>query len=436
MTNKYPTTRYKSELLGEEYKKIIHPSGLTIFVFPKNFMVGNAALSVRFGAIHSKYCTALGEHPTVIPDGVAHFLEHMMFKGSDGDKSPRFAAVGADVNAFTSQLETTYYFSCAEQLDAPLTELVSLVTQPYFTEDDVKSESTIIADELNMYLDSPESRCYRGMLMGLYRANRVRNELGGTAESISKITPQLLYDTHKIFYTPSNMTLAVCADTDAESVLRALDSALPTQKSAFTAFSWSEDEPNEAFMPYVEQTMPLAAPVLCIGFKLASAPCDEGERTRLSHLYELLFEVLFSESGELYCTLMDLGIILDDWSYGCYVTAEYSYGYISAKAYEPKAVFEKIMAYLETLMPDTLSKERFIRAKRSLYADAITAFDSTAEIVSTLICKDYDDIFSIPHIINSITFEELQSLYKDCFTRKKATLSAVLPPKPQEDKNT
>ena len=77
---------FKSELLGERYEKISHPSGLDIYVFPKKLTTTYAIFGVKYGSIDN--CFSLTEEaPSTYPDGIAHFLEHQLFVNEDGSDS-------------------------------------------------------------------------------------------------------------------------------------------------------------------------------------------------------------------------------------------------------------------------------------------------------------------------------------------------------------
>ena len=76
----------KSERVAEKYYKINHPSGLTIYVYPKEgYNSAYAIFGTRYGSINTKFSVDDGETITV-PDGIAHYLEHKLFESEDGDE--------------------------------------------------------------------------------------------------------------------------------------------------------------------------------------------------------------------------------------------------------------------------------------------------------------------------------------------------------------
>ena len=143
------------EYLDERYYYAKHPSGLDIYVFPKDFAVSYGLLTVKYGSFDNRFATK-GTTAAFVPEGIAHFLEHKMFDNEDGsDTFEKFAEMGAYCNAYTTFDRTAYMFSSTERHKECLSELLSFVFSPYFTEKTVEKEKGIIAEEIKMGLDNP-----------------------------------------------------------------------------------------------------------------------------------------------------------------------------------------------------------------------------------------------------------------------------------------
>ena len=197
MMNNLHTQSFRSDRLAEAYTCYHHPSGLDIYIFPKNMTTTYAMLGTRFGSVDRSFrlVGAEGGTSVEVPAGVAHFLEHKMFSNEDGvDSFERFSAYGADANAYTAHNRTVYLFGCTENFEQSLTELLRFVTHPYFTEDSVKKERGIIAQEIKMYDDDAYERCFSELLRCLYHAHPVRENICGTVRSIRQITAKTLMD--------------------------------------------------------------------------------------------------------------------------------------------------------------------------------------------------------------------------------------------------
>ncbi len=273
---------FYNALLGESYNKYTHASGLEVYIFPKKLSTSFALFGTKYGSVDNFICAPDGTHVRV-PDGVAHFLEHKLFTCEDGsDAFERFSALGADANAYTAFNRTAYYFVSSECFYESLCELCDFVTHPYFTEETVRGEVGIISEEIAMYDDTPSERCLFGMLEGLYHENAVRNNICGSAASIRKITPEILYSCYNEFYRPNNMVLILCGDVEDARALECIDAHLPESFTRKRHFEKAPDicEPSGVRCEYTEQKMKVSKPLFSIGFKDTDIPALASERQK------------------------------------------------------------------------------------------------------------------------------------------------------------
>lgn len=429
----YPCTLYKSKLLREEYRKYKHSSGLDIYIFPKKLTSTYALFGTKYGSIHNCFRMNDSEEAITVPDGIAHFLEHKLFAAEDGsDAFERFSEFGADANAYTSFNKTCYLFSCTDRFEESLGELLSFVTHPYFTEESVESEIGIIGEEIRMYADNPSDRCYYGMLEAMYEHHAIRRNICGSAKSIAKITPELLYRCYDAFYRLSNMALVVSGNVTDELVLAVVDRYLPRAETVLPPVlcpNENDREPPHVCLAYKEQKMQVSKPIFNIGFKDTHIPNEGQARQRKDAAMAILDEMLFSRGGELYTRLIDKELISPAFSYGYTISESTAYNSLAGEADDPRAVLREVMDYLGSLRVEDLSYEDFLRGKRVMYAEFVKAFDSTDNIANNLfsfICED-SELLSYAELLEEITFEEVVSLFSTAFREECVTLSVVSP---------
>ncbi len=431
--NNIPCRHIKNERLCEEYRVYKHPSGLDIYIFPKKMTSVYAIFGTKYGSIHNKFKIEGESKFTTVPDGIAHFLEHKLFAAEDGsDAFERFSEYGADANAYTSFNKTCYLFSCTENFESSLYELLSFVTHPFFTDESVASEVGIISEEIRMYDDNPQDRCFYGMLEGLYESHSIRRNICGDTESISKITPRLLYSCYDAFYRLSNMALVICGDVDDDTCLRVADNVLPKSEKEHKEVicaNENEGESEKAFKPYIEQRMQVSKPLFKIGFKDTDIPKLGIDRQKKDIAMAILDEMLFSDAGELYTRLLERDIISPAFSYGYSISESFAYNSLEGEADDPQLVLREILAFLDETQKKGLNYNDFLRCKRVMYADAVRSFDSTESIANNLfafICED-TELLSYDSMIDSISFEYICGLFKNAFKKESITLSTVLP---------
>lgn len=422
------TKKYESGLLRETYYKITHESGLEVLVCPKKMSGTYAIFSTRFGGAVTEYCKN-GERIT-LPLGCAHFLEHKMFdnEGRAGADDV-FSSYGAYDNAYTSSERTAYLFSAAENFDECIRELLSFVTQPYFTEESVNKEIGIIAEEIRGCIDDPYDRCYLGLLDGMYFNDPVKNEICGTEESISHITPELLYKCCEDFYTPENMILTVCGDVTPEQVMNIVDECIHAKENSAEVHRIREYEPQKIKCAYTEKYMPVGKPLICIGIKDTDIPDDSYERMRKNEAVNILCNMLFSQSGEFYLDMLERGIISPGFDCGYSINKNTAYVMMSGECDDPPLLISEIKKYISSYFEKEFDISAFEREKRSAYASYVSDFDSTEDIAFALLSfADEDlDLFCYTELLSSVTPEYIKGFAKKVFDEDKISVSVILP---------
>ena len=145
-------------------------NGLTIMVLHKKTRKKYIVWSAIFGSIDNKFYAPGEEILTVVPDGIAHFLEHKLFEQRDGTNSlDTLCALGVDANAYTTNDHTAYLYECTENFEEALVEFMDYVQNPYFTDENVEKERGIIEQEIMMYDDYPEWVIYMNVQITLMK---------------------------------------------------------------------------------------------------------------------------------------------------------------------------------------------------------------------------------------------------------------------------
>ena len=421
----------ENKMLDEKYYTFTHKTGLEVFVFPKKMTNSYAIFATRYGAVDNKFKHADDKEFTVVPDGIAHFLEHKMFECEDGvDAFERYAKTGGNANAFTGNNLTGYIFSCTENFEGNLEVLLDFVTHPYFTKETVEKEQGIIGQEIKMYEDHPGVRMHRELMKALYKKNKMRIDIAGTTESIAEITAETLYKCYNIFYNLRNMTLCVCGDVTPSTVEKICDKVLK-EAEPFNIVRDTEDfdEPKEVNVKRTVCHLDVSKPLFAIGIKDSDIPKEAKERTKKAYGTEILDEILFSQSSEFYNDLYSQNLIAQDLSSGCEIGKNYSFNVISSESSDPDKVYQLFLDYVEKMKREGLDKEAFELSKRTVYASNIKSFDSVDDIGNNFIFNYFDgaDILDTPEIINSITYEYVSELFNKTFKEEYYAMSIVEP---------
>ena len=402
------------------------PNGLTVKVVPRRGFAKKLAYFVTdYGSVHTRF--TLDGQSYHVPDGVAHFLEHKMFELPGRDVSGEFAALGANVNAFTSYDMTAYYFSCTERFPEALRLLVEFVSTAYFPEDSVQREMGIIDQEIGMTADSPE-RVFENLMEIMYRAHPIRVPILGSKESIRQITPEILHACHRAFYHPENMILCVMGDVDPEEVVAIARQVLGDEK---TPAGIKAPIPSEALTcpkDYVSMNMEVAMPNFQVGFKCA--PTEKGPGgIRQEIIGELASEVLFGEASRLYMELYEQGLIDSSFGGGFETVDGCALLTCGGDSDDAPAVVRALLERSREIVREGVPEEDFLRIKRSALGRRIRdldSFDSTCFRLCAYHFADFD-YFDFPAVYAAVTAEDVRQFIETVVTPAGCALSVIQP---------
>lgn len=415
----------ESKLVKDKYYKVEHPSGLTIYIYPKEgYKSTYAIFGTKYGSVNTRFRIDDGEEITV-PDGIAHYLEHKLFESEDGDAFTRYAATGANANAYTSFDKTCYLFSCTEKFEESLEILLDFVQSPYFTAETVAKEQGIIGQEIKMYDDSPDWRVTFNTLAGMYHKHPVRIDIAGTVESIAEITADKLYECYNSFYNLNNMVLCIAGNTTVEQVLSVADRMLkPCEKHKIENIF--EDEPYEVPQKYVEQKFPVTIPLFCLGFK-ENVGSKAATTQQLAYTDILLF-MMASSSSKLYNKLLEDGLINATFYYEHQEGPNYSAVVFGGESRNPKKTAEIIKDAIREFKSSGIDRQEFELAKRAVYGDAISGFNSTEGIANTLVDMYFNgrELFAYVDSIANATVEDIEKRLAEMLDPDNCTLSVVV----------
>lgn len=422
-------TTKKSEFLKEEYYTYKHKSGLDVYVFPKKLSTSYALFATRYGSIDSKFKLEGDKDFTVVPDGIAHYLEHKLFENPNGeDTFTRYARYGANANAYTGNTMTAYLFSCTSNFKESLEILLDFVSTPYFTPETVEKEQGIIAQEIGMYDDHPFRRLYHMMLEAMYEKHNVRINVAGTVESISHITADILYECYRVFYNLSNMMLIVCGDVSVDEVSEVCDKVLAEQAPVNIIRDYPEEK-ADVYMPRYEYAMQVAKPLFALGIKDVDIPEDAFLRMKKSAAADIVNDVLFGKASEFYNALYEEGLLSNSFSAGYSICKSYAYNSLFGDSSDPDKVFVAFKECVDGAKKNGLCREDFERSKRALYAAMIKWFDSTEEIANNFLQFKLDDgdLLDYADAVSSVTYEDACALLKASYKDEYYSLAIVKP---------
>jgi predicted Zn-dependent peptidase len=160
--------------------------------------------------------------------GASHFLEHLLFKGTETRSSSAIAEavdeVGGDFNAFTTKEYTSFYIRLlAEHMDLGLDILSDIMWRPALRPADLDAERLVILDEILMHADEPSDQATEESSAALFPDHPLGREVLGSQASVSAMTATRIREFFEHHYRPANMVVAVAGDVDHQSVAAGLE---------------------------------------------------------------------------------------------------------------------------------------------------------------------------------------------------------------------
>jgi predicted Zn-dependent peptidase len=414
---------------GEKCFKTIHPTGLTIFVYPKKgYRSTYAVFGTRYGSIDTAFYADKDNTPTEVPAGIAHYLEHKLFENEDSGAFERYAKTGASANAYTSFDRTAYLFTCTDKMEESLEILLDFVQSPYFTEESVRKEQGIIGQEIQMGLDSPFRRVFFNLLRALYHNHPVRIEIAGTLESISQITPELLYGCYNTFYNLHNMVLVVAGNVDAQMVLQVADRCLKPSENKHVKRA-GVDEPAQVVQNRVVQKMPVSAPLFYLGFKDYIPDGISSRTAEQLAAADLLLEVLAGRASPLYNKLMESGLINSSFGADYFDGPGFGVWIFAGESSDPDKVSDEILREINRLRREGVDQSAFEAAKKALYGRQVASLNDIENIGDKLVADYFAgrEPFSAINAAASVSLQTVEDLLETCLAEEQMALSIVMP---------
>jgi len=365
--------------------------------------------------------------------GAAHFLEHVLFKGSKKysceEIKEKIEGIGGTLNAFTSEEQTCYYAKIpAKHLAVTFDVLSDMIFHPLLATKDVSKEGLVIIEEIKMYHDLPQYYVVELLDELMWPNHPLGKNLVGTPETIAAMTQKDLRLFHEEFYSPSNIVIAACGrlkhDSFVGMVERQVKPSRPHPCKNFLKADNSQKKPRTHLHPKEVEQMHLALGMLGL---------PEGHKDR--YVLTLLNVILGGNmSSRLFNEIREKQGLA--YSIGSSAKSFKDTGVLTVRAgvdnQKLVEAIELILAELTKMKRKEVSKSEFIRAKDYALGQLLLSMEETMEhmlwIGEETIC--YDRIRTLKEVItyvNKVTMDDIRRLANDIFKENRYNLAIVGP---------
>lgn len=386
-------------------------------------------------------------------NGISHFLEHLMFKGTHKHKAGEFdhilEARGAIVNAATWKDYTFYYVTLPkgendENFNLAIELHADMMTDPVVPDYEMgapfdindktvtdKRERHVVIEEIRMRKDQPWTKVYNATNHAMYTSHPYKRDVIGTPEIISQVSQQEIMDYYRTFYSPKNVTTIIVGDFDSETVLN----------KVVSEFNWGErpeppirnikpDEPVQNQV-YIENEAEINSSFMMFGF-LGALAADLKNLIALEMLSVILGE---GTSSRLYQNLVEnldkpvFNIIESE----CYPFRDGSNFFIQAN-FNPEhkdEAIELVKKEIEKLQQG-ISEREINKARKKLKSQFACEVETVSDIGETIgyymtVCDDLALAEQYIPICESITEADLINAAKKYLDLKHAVISVLRP---------
>lgn len=367
-----------------------------------------------------------------VENGLAHFIEHMVFKGTERRSAEAIAremdSVGGMLDAFTSKEQICFNAKILdEHLPIAFDVIADLILRPKFDDEDVKKERQVVLEEIKMDLDNPEYMLHEIFTSGFWPDHPLGRPILGTPDTVRKFNRDGLRTRFQNWFAPDQLVITAAGNVKHEQVLELvqkefghLQPAGPTEK---------HDAPPTAAPIHLETKRDLEQVHLCLG--VPSVPLGHEDRFAIALLNNLLgggmssrlFQNIREKQGLAYAVFSELTPYSDAGMLTVYAgTAKETVG----------QVIDLTIQEFHALKELPVTEEELRRSKNHLKGSLMLSLESTSSRMSNLARQElyFGRFFSLDEIlvsIEAVTREEMQALAQKYFRPEQIAVTVLGP---------
>src|SRR5947209_1456943 len=363
-------------------------------------------------------------------NGLAHFMEHMVFKGTERRSAETIAremdSIGGMLDAFTSKEQICFNAKVLdEHLPIAFDVIADLVLRPKFDSEDVKKERQVVLEEIKMDLDNPEYLLHEIFTRGFWPEHPLGRPILGTPETVSHFNREALRKRFRHWFAPDRLVLTAAGNVTHERILELVERDFAALKPA-GPFG-DHGAPATHAPIHVERKRELEQVHVCLG--VPSYPLADERRFAIAVMNNLLgggmssrlFQNIREKLGLAYAVFSELTPYSDAGMMTVYAgTGRETVG----------QVIDLIIKEFRDLKNEPVTEEELLRAKNHLKGSLMLSLESTSARMSNLARQElyFGRFYSLDQILESIsnvTREEVQSLAQEFFRPEQIAVTVL-----------
>jgi len=365
-------------------------------------------------------------------NGLAHFMEHMVFKGTERRSAEAIAremdSIGGMLDAFTSKEQVCFNAKVLDDhLPIAFDIIADLILRPKFDSEDVKKERQVVLEEIKMDLDNPEYLLHESFTRGFWPEHPLGRPILGTPDTVNAFDREVLKARFADWFAPDHLVVTAAGNVTHDKVLELVQrefGGLPAAGSLDDIVPPSTSAPLK-----VEKKRDLEQVHLCIG--VPSLPLAHESRFAAAVLNNLLgggmssrlFQNIREKRGLAYAVFSELTPYSDAGMMTVYAgTSKETVG----------DAIDLTIAEFRSMKESLVTEEELLRAKNHLKGSLMLSLESTSARMSNLARQElyFERFYSLDEILASIetvTREDLQKLAQDFFKPEQIAVTILGP---------
>ncbi len=363
-------------------------------------------------------------------NGISHFIEHMLFKGTNKrtakDIAETIDGIGGQINAFTSKECTCYYTKVLDShYDLAIDLLSDMLFNSKFDPIEIEKERSVILEEISMYEDSPEDLVHDILTQTLFKNNSVGMPILGTKDTLSAIDREMINKYMQEYYVANNAVLSVAGNFDEKLLLEAIN-------SKFSIWNMNknlkkDNTPIDFNFEKIYKNKDIEQSHICIGFK--------GLELDNKYTYPLLVlnNILGgSMSSRLFQSIREeRGLAYSIYSYpSIYKNGGSLVIYAGTNPNQIEEVISLIYSEINDIIENSLSEEEVTKSKEQLKGNYILGLESTSGRMSSIGKSELllNKIYTPKEIldkIDSVQLADINTVIKKIFNFEEVAVTAV-----------
>ena len=364
--------------------------------------------------------------------GITHFIEHMVFKGTQRRRgyliNQRMESVGGYLNAFTTKEHTCFYArGLSEHLGRALESVLDLVTQPTLPDKEIEKEKDVVVEEIKMYEDAPEDHVFDHYEAAVYSGDALGRPIIGTPESVRSFRRADLARYIERHYVPDRLVVSVAGNVKHTEVVRLVEKLLDGFDRARQP---AERAPAADYAPaHVKLERPVQQAHLAMGTRAFGA--RDPRRTTLSVLNTILGGGMSSrlnqnireKYGWCYSVYSFVNVQADSGDVGVYIGTD------ASRVERSKTLIQR---ELSKLAETPVSARMLSSAKHQLKGSIVLGMESTTNRMQRLgrVELTYGEVVPLDRVvqeIDAVTSDGIRQLAHELFAPERMTTVALLP---------